>query len=67
MKSYNDMKESSESVTDKDVQNQLAKLDKLFTDHKKELRKLVLNKYMENIPWTAKPLKMPRIRTLNLS
>lgn len=40
LKSYNDMKESSESVTDKDVQNQLAKLDKLFTDHKKELRKI---------------------------
>lgn len=40
VKSYNDMKEGSESVTNKDVQKQITKLEKLFTDNKKELKKI---------------------------
>lgn len=40
LKSYNNMKEDSESVTNKDVQKQLTKLEKLFTDNKKELKKI---------------------------
>lgn len=40
LKSYNDMKEGSESVTNKDVQKQITKLEKLFKDNKKELKKI---------------------------
>lgn len=39
VKSYNAMKNSSDQVTDKDVQKQLAKLDKLFSDNERTLRK----------------------------
>ena len=40
LKSYNDMKESSESVTNKDVQKQITKLEKLFADNNKALKKI---------------------------
>ena len=40
LKSYNDMKANSASVTNKDVQKQLTKLEKLFTENKKELKKI---------------------------
>lgn len=44
VKSYNAMKNSSDQVTDKDVQKQLAKLDKLFSDNERTLRKAGIEK-----------------------
>lgn len=40
VKSYNTMKNSSEAVTDKDVQKQLSKLEELFSDNQKNLKKI---------------------------
>lgn len=44
VKSYNAMKNSSDLVTDKDVQKQLSKLDKLFSDNERTLRKAGIEK-----------------------
>lgn len=44
VKSYNDMKSSSGKVTDKDVQKQLSKLEKLFSDNEKSLKKIGIEK-----------------------
>ena len=44
VKSYNAMKYSSDLVTDKDVQKQLSKLDKLFSDNERTLRKAGIEK-----------------------
>ncbi|MDE7418356.1 MAG: hypothetical protein K2N44_18975 [Lachnospiraceae bacterium] len=44
VKSYNDMKNSSAKVTDKDVQKQISKLEKLFSDNEKELKKIGVEK-----------------------
>ncbi|MDE7001451.1 MAG: hypothetical protein K2P73_14390 [Lachnospiraceae bacterium] len=44
VKSYNAMKNSSDLVTDKDVQKQLSKLDKLFSDSERTLRKAGIEK-----------------------
>lgn len=40
VKTYNDMKNSSSAVTDKDVQKQITKLEKLFSDNEKNLKKI---------------------------
>lgn len=40
VKSYNTMKNSSEAVTDKEVQKQLSKLEELFSDNQKNLKKI---------------------------
>lgn len=50
LKSYNDMKESSESVTNKDVQKQITKLEKLFSDNDKALKRLALKISMDGTP-----------------
>lgn len=44
VKSYNDMKSSADKVTDKDVQKQIAKLEKLFSDNEKNLKKAGIGK-----------------------
>lgn len=44
VKKYNNMKGSSADVTDKDVQKQLAKLEKLFSDNEKDLKKIGVEK-----------------------
>lgn len=44
LKSYNDMEKSANSVTDKDVQKQLSKLKKLFSDKESELKKIGIEK-----------------------
>ncbi|MDE6364784.1 MAG: hypothetical protein K2L86_11100 [Lachnospiraceae bacterium] len=44
LKSYNDMNESAESVTNKDIQKQITKLEKLFTDNEKDLKKIGVEK-----------------------
>ena len=40
LKSYNDMKNSSSKVTDEDVQKQLSKLEKLFSENENKLKKI---------------------------
>ncbi|MDE7273052.1 MAG: hypothetical protein K2N95_08325 [Lachnospiraceae bacterium] len=40
VKTYNDMKSSASTVTDKDVQKQISKLEKLFSDNEKNLKKI---------------------------
>ena len=44
VKSYNDMKSSSDKVTDKDVQKQISKLEKLFSENEKSLKKIGIEK-----------------------
>jgi len=44
VKSYNTMKNSSDKVTDKDSQKQLTKLEKLFSDNEKALKKIGVTK-----------------------
>lgn len=44
VQSYNKMKKNSENVTDKDVKKQLLKLEQLFEDHEKELKKVGIKK-----------------------
>lgn len=44
VKSYNEMKSSSDKVTDKDVQKQLTKLEKLFSENEKGLKKIGIEK-----------------------
>lgn len=44
VKSYNDMKSSTDQVTNQDVQKQIAKLEKLFSDNEKNLKKAGIEK-----------------------
>lgn len=44
VKSYNEMTGSADKVTDKDVQKQLTKLQKLFSDNEKDLKKIGIEK-----------------------
>ena len=44
IKSYNDMKNSSDKVTDKNVQKQITKLEKLFSENEKSLKKIGIEK-----------------------
>lgn len=54
VKSYNDMKGSSTKVTDKDVQKQLSKLEKLFSDNEKELKKIGVEKVNDKYSFNSK-------------
>jgi len=44
VKSYNDMTKDSGKVTDKEIQKQLTKLEKLFSDNEKGLKKIGIEK-----------------------
>lgn len=44
VKAYNDMSKTASSVTDKDIQKQLTKLEKLFSDNEKNLKKVGIEK-----------------------
>lgn len=44
VKAYNDMTKDSDKVTDKEIQKQLTKLEKLFSDNEKGLKKIGIEK-----------------------
>lgn len=44
MKSYNEMSSNADGITDKDIQKQMAKLEKLFSENEKNFKKIGITK-----------------------
>lgn len=44
LKSYNEMNKNGESITDKEIQKQMSKLEKLFAENEKGLKKIGIDK-----------------------
>lgn len=65
VKSYNEMKTSSDTVTDKDVQKQIAKLEKLFSDNEKSLKKAGIEKANGKYTFNSKTFAEAADKTIN--
>lgn len=65
VKSYNDMKNSSAKVTDKDVQKQLSKLEDLFSDNEKNLKKIGVEKVNGKYTFDSKTFADAADKTIN--
>ncbi len=65
VKSYNAMKNSSDLVTDKDVQKQLSKLDKLFSDNERTLRKAGIEKLNDKYTFDRAAFAEASEKTIN--
>lgn len=65
IKSYNNMKSSSDKVTDKDVQKQLSKLEKLFSDNETNLKKIGVEKVSGKYSFDSKTFADASDKTIN--
>lgn len=65
VKSYNDMKNSADKVTDKNVLKQIAKLEKLFSDNEKDLKKIGVEKTGSKYTFDTKTFGDAADKTIN--
>lgn len=65
VKAYNDMKNSADKVTDKNVQKQLSKLEKLFSDNEKDLKKIGVEKTGSKYTFDTKTFGDAADKTIN--
>ncbi len=65
VKTYNDMKNSSAKVTDPDVQKQITKLEKLFTDNEKSLKKIGIEKVNGKYTFDSKTFQEASDKRIN--
>lgn len=65
VKAYNDMKSSADKVTDKNVQKQLSKLEKLFSDNEKDLKKIGVEKTGSKYTFDTKTFGDAADKTIN--
>lgn len=65
LKAYNEMDQNADSVTDKDVKKQLEKLEKLFTDNSRALKKIGIDKKNGKYTLNSKTLEDADGKDLN--
>ena len=65
VKSYNNMKTSSAKVTDEDVQKQITKLENLFSDNEKELKKIGVEKVNGKYSFDSKTFTKAADKTID--
>ncbi len=65
VKSYNTMKSSTDDVTDKDVLKQITKLEKLFSDNERNLKKIGIEKENGKYTFDSKTFAEATDKTIN--
>lgn len=65
LKSYNELKSSSDSITDKEIKKQISKLENLFSEHEKDLKKIGITKEKGKYTLNTKTFANAKDTTIN--